>query len=290
MSAGAALSVLNMPSPAALLRGSALGLQVVMLDQDDQPEASASSDASSSISSEGGSGAGADDDNDSDSDDQDDLGFWDGETGAECIFCPGYNINASSTKRYPGGQVRFRLVCDPCYKPEPINDQEARLPALPIGTRRREPTGPTSTYDLNWESEHLGSRLPAGGVRFKISGARMERIAAGKDRAADSDRPIPFILTCKSVTSRGEPRDSASDKRWSLLLKTDPGSWLLQVVQVRRLPILCSVCHSVLRQRAWVCEECEDLGLCGKCRKHSTGLPEGHDPEEHAIAPVDIGS
>jgi hypothetical protein len=69
------------------------------------------------------------------SDDEEDLGCGNGESVAKCIFCPGYSIKASSTKRYPGERICFRLVCRPSFRPAPINAREANLPPLLIGTR-----------------------------------------------------------------------------------------------------------------------------------------------------------
>lgn len=235
VSAGAALAVLNMPSPAAILRSSAVGLQLLTPD-DDRP------------------------------------GSWIGDNQADFLFRPGCGTLYASVLNMndlPGPRVMFNLVCDPTYQPRrrrhPRLGPKTIFQPIQIGHDQELLDSGISTYDLDWTVAHEDEDLPTGRCELSLGGSRLRQIVKGKDSPAREYHPIPFTITFCGVDRNGIRRKDRRDKRWSCLLRADPPSRLLTVETLGRLPIWCAKCDEALSGQARVCRDCEQLTLCVDC-------------------------
>lgn len=233
VSAGAALAAANMPTPTSILRQSAVGLQFMSPEDDDADQ-------------------------------------WEGEDQADFIFQPGCQelfFTDVDTRLYPGRQVDVSVVCDPRYRPLK-RGEDLVFPPLRINKEAPSKTGRSArgaiyVYDLGMRVAL--SKMPPGFIRLMLDGSHIERLVS--DRAEDSlgDEPIPMTFTCASVDGNGAPRPNRSDKRWAILMRTDPGSKLLILEEVRELPVWCTECEDELVPEAHICQHCDAIVACRQC-------------------------
>lgn len=155
VSVRAALAMLNMPSPATLLEGSAIRLQVILPNEDDAPPSrQSSSRMGSNISGDQRSDDSDSSDDDDDDDDNDDSpSRWVGETEAAVMYYRRtWSLQSvNNTTDYEEGEVRFSLVCDPQYElgyRYVYGRRRRTVPPIHIGLPRDILNGPLSTYDL----------------------------------------------------------------------------------------------------------------------------------------------
>lgn len=245
-----------MPTPATVIRGSALGIQAVVPDDPELPD-----------------------------------GEWVGETIADIMFSPGCWSSfpvSLDTSSYEGGQVRFKFVCDPTYGPPIYRRRDFDLTAvarrdrgdpyynpIQIGTPEQVLNGPASTYDLGWELED--KLLPSGHLSFWISGDAIKRLALDEEDPKSGGEPaIPLTFTCCGLNPSGSGhRRDPLDKRWSLLLKTDPATGLLIIEEVRQLPVWCTSCNMLLEKLVFECSSCLS-NVCEDCTLTNASHTRGH--------------
>lgn len=256
VSAGAALSVLNVPPPLEVLGDSAIGVQVATPDRNDD----------------------ADESDDLDSDD------WTGDNKADILFVR--NSQASFTcqddsRHYPGGKATFKLVCDPNYTP---NHRANRwlYPPIQIGNPLEVLNGPFATCDLGWSIE-LGE-LPTGNMQFKLEGREISLLTMNTYDPELMSGPIPFMLSCYGLDEEGAMQRSEHDRRWSLVLETGPETKLIVLKKQCRLPVWCSNCRKDLRGETKVCKTCREredneVALCDNCQINLPRHPRGHEWE-----------
>ncbi|KAI1364575.1 hypothetical protein F5Y08DRAFT_339490 [Xylaria arbuscula] len=137
VSAGAALAMTWVPLPCQILKGSAIGVQLVW--------------------KEGGSKA-----------------IWVGEYEAHVLFSPDFPYSFRADIDIPGKADRvleLGLVCHPQYSFKPLATQSPRAytDTIRIGAPEEVLGGPSTTYDLGWTMKLTGLR--AGRVRLVLEEA-----------------------------------------------------------------------------------------------------------------------
>lgn len=222
-----------MPDPVSILRGSAIGIQV-LTPEDDDPE------------------------------------VWVGEDEADFMFHPGCQQAFTSeidTTLYPGRQARFSLICDPKYSPE---NRKPRLVFPPLRINKQQssragqaPRGTIYLYDLDWNVH--ASELPQGQVRFSPGGLHIRHLISNKKYRSVAGKSIPLTLSCVAVDRAGVPRRSPRDKHWAMQLRTDPGSKLLVLDELRQLPVWCDGCEQRLEGPVHICDHCDRMNFCPEC-------------------------
>lgn len=290
---GAALSAMRVPPVNQLLRGSALGIQV--LQRVDMEEVAQGYDH---------------------------VLQWDKEVYADFLFskvsrlsvfpvrCPhlifqqgcvvppyiDYDIRESAA-----GSLRFQLVCDPNYYPcrhggprqltrRPPRIRKAvaglasargtttKFPRLSIGTPPAHINGPQETYDLDFVVD--AADLPRGMVCFRMLGRAVDRLmqpTAWDEDQDDKTTEMYIELRCTKINrSRKEVAD-ARNKRWLLNLKTDYGSKLLTLPPATHIPFKCVGCEGTLQKEIYICQECRDVGFCVECYEDEA-VGADHDP------------
>lgn len=237
-----------MPTPAQVLKGSAIGAQMVLHHHNGESE---------------------------------------GEFQADFILSPGCGTIQPITidvlslrKTFRRDWLEFSLVCDPNYR-----TRVKSRPWLPIqiGLAEDVLNGPLSTYDLDWAVAL--SELPPNEVKMTISSSTLERLARNQNKlASESNDPregIRFVFGVQQVNAEGGPTRHHMDKKWSLELNTAPGSNLLTIDEICKIPYWCANCHDELVAQAYVCGSCQ-VTRCWQCNLHT---PWAH-PSRHQIKQV----
>ncbi|KAI0416114.1 hypothetical protein F5X98DRAFT_388384 [Xylaria grammica] len=176
--------------------------------------------------------------------------LWEGLEYADTLWCE--DISRPIDIEIPPGASRwlkFFLVCDPDYVVHSVNaDGDRSLPSrIRIEPNGESIDGGAVPYDLGltirpWD-------LPEGTVRFLIKDSLICH--------QRSNAPVQLQLKCFRVTPTGAATKELKDKRYSILLKTDPVSKLLKVIEVKEQPLWCSRCKAELLEVDIDCLICE---------------------------------
>ncbi|RWA13007.1 hypothetical protein EKO27_g2127 [Xylaria grammica] len=176
--------------------------------------------------------------------------LWEGLEYADTLWCE--DISRPIDIEIPPGAgrwLKFFLVCDPDYVAHSVNaDGDRSLPSrIRIEPNGESIDGGAVPYDLGltirpWD-------LPEGTVRFLIKDSLIHH--------QGSNAPVQLQLKCFRVTPTGAATKELKDKRYSILLKTDPVSKLLKVIEVKEQPLWCSRCKAELLEIDIDCLICE---------------------------------
>ncbi|KAI0529847.1 hypothetical protein GGR58DRAFT_495482 [Xylaria digitata] len=124
--------------------------------------------------------------------------------------------------------LKFFLVCGPNYitRGPNSNEDQSQIRIAPYGG----PIGASPVpYDLGWTIEP--QNLPEGTIRFSIEVGRIGDL--------ELNMPVQLKLKCYRVSLMGVATKEPNDKRYEIMLKTDPISKLLQVAEVKEYPLWC---------------------------------------------------
>lgn len=174
---------------------------------------------------------------------------------------------------------KHRLECSLVSQPNFILPADGRPPgSFDIGSSEEVLNGPPSTYDLNWAISKR--EVPPGYVRFSVRGSYIKRLTAGDtDPANYPSNGIPFVFN--AVPANGKYHKKA--RKWSLLLKTDPGSKQLTIDTLHVLPFYCPTCRKQIME-ARVCKACNTT-VCWECYLKRQ-LPAEHSEHHHVLSVI----
>lgn len=247
VSVGAALAVLRVPSPAAILGGSAIGLHRTYRQGSRKRKRGVGLPSKRYV----------------------------GENEAPFMFKVGCGELVSildDMRNYAGTRVKIQLICDPQYIGAGSGGE---WPPLRVGAPEQVLNGPLSTYDLSWYIR--GEDLPYGPVRFSLRSRCLQQLAECPDDGGTAGGPIPLFFTCYKVNDSGQETKSRRDRRWLLRLRTDPATRLLKIEEVQSVPAWCGNCLDELKGTVYGCESCTDLKLCRRCHQP------GKHPQSHRL-------
>ncbi|KAI0520729.1 hypothetical protein F5B22DRAFT_644478 [Xylaria bambusicola] len=170
-------------------------------------------------------------------------------------------------------RIIYRLICDPQYE-----DKTGQTPII-VEDLEETLNGPICPYDLGFEVE--ATQLPLGYYRFSIEGRDAAILAAGQ-RSVRKDTIVLWLL-CRAIS-----RPDISDKRWKLVVQTDPATKLLFVEDTHWFPARCQnpECLTDFQRtsgrRANRCTKCPWFCLCYSCF-HRMGNREAPDHDDTHI-------
>lgn len=95
---------------------------------------------------------------------------------------------------------------------------------------------------------------------------------------------IVAILSCFWVTPANKKQYRPGDKKWRLVIQTDPGCKRPMVRRAQELPFWCNRCQQELQGNVRVCQRCSNCALCYLCSQR-----DDHDPS-HPFISVDLGN
>lgn len=176
----------------------------------------------------------------------------------------------------------FRLICDPQY-----GDERGGTP-IEVGKAGQVLNGPICPYDLDFELEAI--QLPPGRLQFTIEGRDADTLASGR-RSIQRDAIILW-LCCRAVHGDGRERPHINDRRWKLVIRTDPATKLLQVDEKEEFFARCQNprClgdfQTMSCARAERCTTCTGLYLCQHCHDKIGELRVFGHEEHHNFEPV----
>ncbi|KAI1265525.1 hypothetical protein F5Y18DRAFT_435888 [Xylariaceae sp. FL1019] len=247
VSIGGVTSVLNVPSPTEVLDCAAIGLQL-MWQGNNLDEA---------------------------------------ETIARPLFSKGqspvpwvFDFSGKETK-----DLRISLVCNSKYRePNTLNNghhtQTARRHRKRLEPpRKRRHASPSDwarpiqindlfTYDMSFSVK--ARELPPGAVCFELQGEHIALLAgvpAQQALLAHQTRIVADLCCTRFDLNTGKRMRHSSNKRWRLVLVTDPATKLVVVDTDTEMspPILCAECQKDLVSEGFQCSTCQGYHICVEC-------------------------
>ncbi|KAI0976440.1 hypothetical protein F4678DRAFT_225636 [Xylaria arbuscula] len=270
VSAGAALSLLGMPSPIEVIRGSALGIQRLEYIGKD----------------------------------------WVGENEAEVLFSEGCRQTGGkqpSQKLLSIDMVneveeaktsKFELVCDPNYKacargsevsgsagvpdggeghsnsggedlsgspPVCIRTTRSRTIKIPPPSGQFDGSTASSAYDLAfWVN---GVDIPNGCIRWRLDSSDLTGLARhSRGSELDENEKIEINLSCYRTGSMGRKLSHPLNREWKLTIITDPPTHFLIVDRTKEISETpkCEQCRRAIQIDSWECTTCQSF-FCNNC-------------------------
>ncbi|CAJ2503096.1 Uu.00g104900.m01.CDS01 [Anthostomella pinea] len=171
-------------------------------------------------------------------------------TDAHVVYCYELDRTLHVEIEVPGRNMKLvlNMVCDPLW----VADVSDSHPFIEIGRAEEVIGGPISTYDLAFE---VSTRdLPRGPVYFTVDHTKVR-----------DDGPVSLQLECYTHLKRGAYLPNDVDRKWTIPLRTDRATKLLQVGKAVQLPIWCKRCSKKIGKHARVCQDCDRYSVCTAC-------------------------